>query len=198
MNHIFITTDGFTTVFGDYNSSVVASNLGRTEEDFLNGKYILLDEEMQEFFEANPSATPTEIFYKTMSDEISEGFKQSLIEAIKAYDKSDNVNIFYVNDNPLWINAESRVKLLNAVSLEKEAGATSTTLWLNNIPYKVPVDEAISMIKDIEHYAIVCNDVTMLHIYKVNKATIKSELNELNITIGYPNKLHFNLEPINI
>lgn len=192
--HTFIYKGNYVTVSGDYNCDPdIASNIGETWDDFVNNKYVLLNEEQEAYLELHPQSTPYESFNMTELTEASVSDRNMLISKIEAYDVSDNVNVFYVNDTPVWFNKETRASLNNSISIEKEVGKETTVLWINGSPYTLTVDAAKQMLVDLELYAIACYNNTQRNIASVQSIALKSDLKNFDITQGYPEKLNFNL-----
>lgn len=192
--HIFIYNGSYVTVSGDYNYIPdIVTNLGETWEDYLNSKYVLLNEEQENYVDEHPGASPSEAFFMQEDIEASASDKRSLIEKINEYDSSEEVNTFYVNDVPVWFNKETRTSLNNSISIEKEVGKETTVLWIDNTPYTMSVDAAKQMLIDIELYAIACYNNTQNNIAEVEGLTLKSDIKSFDITKGYPEKLNFNL-----
>lgn len=193
-DYIFIQNETYITVSGEYTCFPdIVDNLGTTIEDYLEGKYILLNEEQRNFLEINPSALPSEVFNMTISDEATELDKQLVVAAINEYDVSEAVNSFYVNDVSVWFSKETRASLNNSITIEQEVGKETTTLWFNGIPYTLTIEAAKQMLIDLELYALACYNNTQTNIASVQNLTLKSELNSFDITQGYPEKLKFNL-----
>lgn len=192
--YIFIHNGGYVTVTGDYNSnSDIVNNLGDTWTDYENGKYIMLSEEQVQYFNNNPSSTPHEVFFMQEDSGVTTSDIDSCISNINSYDVSQNVNVFYVNSNPEWFDLQKRMSLSYSLNKEKQAGNTSTVLWFRDTSYVVSIDYALSMLDAIELYAIACKNVTMNHIAEVRSFTLKSDLNNFDITDGYPEKLEFTI-----
>lgn len=192
--HIFIHNGSYVTVSGDYNCDPdIVANLGETWEDYLEGKYILLNEEQESYVNEHPESTPREAFFMQEDTEASVSDKSNLIERINTYDSSEEVNTFYVNGIPVWFSKDTRISLNNSISIEKEFGKETTVLWVNNIPYTMSVDDAKQMLVDIELYAIACYNNTQNNIAEVNGLTLKADVKAFDITKGYPEKLNFNL-----
>ena len=193
-DYIFIHNGNYLTVSGDYNCVPdIVNNFGETLEDYHNGKYVLLNDEQVAFLKANPSILPIEAFNMNESSEATELDKQLMIESIKDYDTSKEVNTFYVNGDPVWFNKETRAALNSSLSIEKEVEKESTVLWINGTPYTMTVDEARQMLIDLELYAIACYNNTQTNIRSVQAMSLRSELRNFDITQGYPKKLNFNL-----
>lgn len=191
---IFIYNEGYVTVVGEYDCNpAIVTNLGETWEDFINGKYVMLNRDQTDFYKQHIFATPRETFFMEESIEASEAEKNLIIDKIKEYDSSSAVNTFYVNDTPAWFNKNMRVFLNNAIASEKEVGKSTTTLWINNEPYNIEINMARKMLVDLELYAIACYNNTQRNISEVKNITLKSELRAFDITKGYPDKLVFNI-----
>ena len=138
-------------------------------------------------------ATHKEIFNMTLEDVATEAEKLEVIVKITNYDVSDNVNTFYINDNPAWFKKELRGSIRDSLELQKSAGLETATLWVNDEAYELNIDTALELMKEIELYAIKCNNNTHNNINRVKSLTLRSELREFDITEGYPEKLKFKL-----
>ena len=190
----FIYNGDFSLVNGDYQwVPEIIGNLGNSFEDYKNGKFVLLNEEQTSFLKSHSGVTPEEVWNMTLNDFATVGDITALIKGIEDYDSSENVNIFYVNNVPVWFNKETRTALNNSISIEKEVGKDTTTLWINNTPYIISIDIAKQMLSDIELYTIACYNNTRQNIAEAQTITLKSEVANFDITKGYPEKLNFNL-----
>jgi hypothetical protein len=70
--------------------------------------------------------------------------KNKKIQNIKDYDKSDSVNVFYVNGKSAWLDKATRVGLVNSLNMEKSAGKEKSVLYLNGDKIDIGVDEAFA------------------------------------------------------
>lgn len=120
-----------------------------------------------------------------------EDIKEDLIAKIDNYDTSDEVNCFYYNGVPMWLDKSTRVGLMNSTSIEKSAGADTTTLWLGSITVTLPVDDLLTMLSALELYALECYNVTANHKAEANSLQTIEEALEYDYTTGYPQKLRF-------
>ena len=77
------------------------------------------------------------------------------------------------------------------ISIEKEAGKTDTVLWYDAIKYIIPISDALSMLNEIEMYALNCYNVTQSHIAAVRSLQTIKEVENYNFKVGYPEKLNF-------
>ena len=122
-----------------------------------------------------------------------EEVKADKIKEIEAYDISPNVNQFIVNDIEYWIVKADRVGLMNSTNILKANGVTNAAFWLGHNKYIVPCDDLISMLSQLEMYALNCYYTTESHIAAINAMDNIEDVNSYNITLNYPEKLTFNL-----
>ena len=64
--------------------------------------------------------------------------KEEAIEQIEAYDTSEAVNSFTLQGKQMWLPKETRVGLVNSITIEKNAGKETTTLWFDGENYARP------------------------------------------------------------
>lgn len=191
--HIFIYNKDFAIVSGDYTCDHdIVANLGETWQDYLDGKYVMLNEEQTEFLDSYPTATPQEVWNMEISPLATASEILALVNEINDYDMSEEVNTFYVNGEAVWFSKEKRTALNNSLTIEETVKDT-TTLWVNNTPYVMTVEAAKRMLVDIELYTIECYNNTQENIAKAKTLTLKEEVASFDITKGYPEKLNFNL-----
>jgi hypothetical protein len=74
---------------------------------------------------------------------------------------------------------------------ESKLGLTETSLWYNNVEFKLPTDIATQMLYALEVYASKCYDNTQYHIAEVSKITDIDKLYAYNYKTGYPSPLKF-------
>lgn len=119
--------------------------------------------------------------------------KRKLLKEIDAYDASDEVNSFILNGIKVWLNKDTRVGLMNSLTIEKNAGKEESTLWFNNICITINCDAAIQMLSALELYALTCYNVTAEHKVAVEGLTDLDEAMTYDYTTGYPEKLNFTI-----
>ena len=141
-----------------------------------------------------------EIYYNIkvdfgLEEEISplEKAKKSVIKKIDAYDASDEVNSFFLNGIKVWLNKDTRVGLMNSLTIEKNSGKEESTLWFNNICITINCDAAIQMLSALELYALSCYNVTAQHRVAVQNLTTLDAAMDYDYTAGYPEKLSFTI-----
>lgn len=120
--------------------------------------------------------------------------KNHLLSLQKEYDSSAEVNCFILNDEKVWLDKATRVGLFNIVNLEKSSGVNITTLWFNNIPTKINVDKALSLLTAVELYAKKCFDNTQKHCAEINQLESIEACLAYDITKDYPDILNIQIE----
>lgn len=111
------------------------------------------------------------------------------IERIEKYNVSENVDMFYINDVPMWLNRDLRNSLMARFNAEKSKGIEITNIWYNGLNFVLHVDMAISMLLDLEIYASKCFDNTQRHLYNVTQLQTIEDIINYDYTVGYPEKL---------
>ena len=113
-----------------------------------------------------------------------------LIE-IKNYDASSEVNVFYIQEIPVWLDKATRAGLKLRFEAEAALGKEETTLWYENQSFTLPLNSAVHMLYALEVYASECYDNTQLHLSNIDKLETLEEIAEYNYKVGYPEKLYF-------
>ena len=119
--------------------------------------------------------------------------QNKVIRKINKYDTSADVNSFYLNGLQVWLDKSTRVGLMNSLTIEKNTGKETSTLWFGNLKLDISTDAAIQMLSALELYALECYNVTAEHKAKVKAISNIDSINSYNYTIGYPDKLKFNI-----
>jgi hypothetical protein len=126
--------------------------------------------------------TDEQIFNRALNDKLIE---------IEHYDKSNDVNIFYINSIPVWLDKETRTGLKLRFEAEMAMDNTDTTLWYNNMQIPLSLNDAMQMLYAIEVYASKCYDNTQRHISIVNSLNNIDDIKNYNYQDGYPEQLIF-------
>lgn len=129
-----------------------------------------------------PELTPEQILVNAKRDKKHE---------INNYDSSSNVNEFYIQEMPVWLDKNTRSGLMLRFNSELAMKKENTTLWYNGISFTLPLNSAIQMLYALEVYASECYDNTQAHLSNVDKLDTLDAVLEYNYTVGYPDKLHF-------
>ena len=139
-------------------------------------------------------ALADEIYYNVRVDFELEKAKKAKIREIDKYDTSVEVNSFFLNGLQVWLNKDTRVGLMNSLTIEKNAGKEDSTLWFNNICVVVKCDAAMQMLSALELYALECYNKTAEHKVAVEILTSLEAVENYDYTTGYPTKLNFTIE----
>lgn len=131
------------------------------------------------------------IQYWELSSDINT-VKDKKIELLKEYDSSDKINVFYLNNIPLWLSKSDRVSLSYMISIELQSGKDTVDLWLNAVKYTLPTTSAQQMLFLLEQYAKECYDVTQNHAATILSLTSRLDVVNYDFTKNYPEKLSFN------
>ena len=129
-----------------------------------------------------PEPTEEEILNRTKREKINE---------INHYDSSDEVNIFYIQGLPVWLDKATRAGLKLRFEAELAMKEENTTLWYGNQSFTLQLNMAIQMLYAIEVYASKCYDNTQKHLANVDKLETLEEIIEYDYHTGYPEKLNF-------
>lgn len=119
--------------------------------------------------------------------------KKQALKKINEYDVSDNVNSFFLNGTKVWLNKDTRVGLMNSLTIEKNSGKETSTLWFGNIKLDINTEAAIQMLSALELYALKCYNKTAEHKVNIENMTSVEDVVNYNFTEGYPDKLNFNI-----
>lgn len=119
--------------------------------------------------------------------------KEEIIRDIEQYDTSDNVNSFSLNGIKVWLSKETRVGLMNSITIEKNSGKEESTVWFNDVSITINCDAAIQILSSLELYALACYSKTAEHKLAVSQLTEVSEVKAYDYTVGYPDKLSFTI-----
>ena len=110
---------------------------------------------------------------------------------ILMYDSSSEVNEFYIQDMPVWLDKDMRTGLMLRFNSEFAMKKENTTLWYNGVSFTLPLSSAIQMLYALEVYASECYDNTQVHLANVEKLETLEEIQEYDYSVGYPEKLRF-------
>lgn len=119
--------------------------------------------------------------------------KADKIKEIKEYDISDNVNSFIVNGEQYWVSKADRVGLMNSTNILRSNNINDAVFWLGYNKYIVQCDDLISMLSQLEMYALNCYYTTEAHIVAINAMDNVEDIEAYDITSNYPEKLIFNI-----
>lgn len=188
----------------------ISYKVGTTEEDYLNGAYILLSEQQIMFHEMHPNASKIEVLRMAMNPVVvptqdpMESKRQELLSEARTLDeRSDRFYISVTKDGAevanqqLWLDKDTRSSLY-AITLPSllSDGETKTKLWTSSTPptsIEVPITWAMDKIQLLEIYAKRTHDVRARNEAAIYAAETVEELDAINLSEGYPLPLTFEL-----
>lgn len=162
-----------------------------------SNKIVLIKDDMQVF---NPTETMLledgweiyeQEFVEPTEQELIELERNNLIECINLHDSSEEVNLFYIGNLPIWLDKNTRAGLLLRFQAEIATNIEETTLWHNSVEFKMNPHHGINMLYTLEVYASKCYDRTQYHIANAKALNTVDDLRNYNFKTGYPEKLHF-------
>ena len=128
---------------------------------------------------------------KNLEEYILRRIKDIIIDKITKYDVSENVNLFYLHGNPMWLNDIKRTSLIKSTNIRKSQGAITTVLWDDdNNKYDIPVDMALNMLNTLEMYALDCYNMTAQHKKNISEMDSIEDVLNYDYMAGYPKILH--------
>ena len=123
--------------------------------------------------------------------------RQNLLDKIDIYDNSRAVNncIIKLNGNSInyWADKAERSILKTAVEDCLKVGRTTYRLDIRELEVSIPVncELLLTMLSQLEVYAIDCYNKTTDHIYAVKNLTTIEDIETYNYKEGYPSMLQF-------
>ena len=192
--------NGFYVEFPNILKEEDFSNLGTTYQDFVDNKWVLLSKEQVEFHKEHSEASVKEVFNMELNtppvyERTIEEAKQEKLSDIDSYDNSENVNSFTINNSVnAWLIVQERTNYKTSIDSAKLLGVESLSFYINDIIFTVSTDKAEKMLAAIQLYADACSIVTKQHKLAVSKLNTIEEVDNYDYTIGYPEKLNFDIE----
>lgn len=117
--------------------------------------------------------------------------RHKLRNSIISYDSSYDVNCFYMQGKPMWLDKATRAGLMLRFQAEQVMGNESTTLWYGGEQYEIPLLGAFQMLYALEVYASQCYDNTQRHLANIANLETIEEVEAYDYKEGYPEKLEF-------
>lgn len=119
------------------------------------------------------------------------------IRELERYDESSAVNECFITYSdqlfPYWSSKSERNDLKQAVLNYRDKGYSDYRLDLRDVGVSLSFscDALLSMLSDLEVYAIQCFNVTTDHLYAIRSLTSVDAIISYDFTMGYPPKLTF-------
>lgn len=117
--------------------------------------------------------------------------KQNLLLFQKQYDKSNEVNAFYINGIKLWLDDNTRMSILVDCDIPENI---IIPLWINGIKFEIKNDDLKKLIIRIKQYASQTYNTTQDHLVEINKLKELDDLYMYDITLNYPSPIKCTLD----
>lgn len=194
------------------------NQIGSTWEDYIDGAWLLLNDEQVAFHDANPDASVEEIFNMQLAPDPEEpdptpipdpdplfSARQAKLEEIRIQDKFSEKFFVSVTSGGVevanyempWIERGLRSSLLNTTlpSLLSD-GITIKKFWTNTVPSEC-IDAPISWVEEnlplLEIYATRTWDLMKANEAAAYAATTVEEIAQIDVKADYPLFLTFEL-----
>jgi hypothetical protein len=128
---------------------------------------------------------------KPTQEVLLNNIKEKIINQIYSYHSSNNINVFYIGNNSLWLDKTLRTELKTRFDAEVKNGKTETVIWYNNTPFVFQLDKAIQLLCDLEIYASECYDKTQTHIMNIKNMDNIEEIEKYDFKNDYPEILKY-------
>ena len=126
-------------------------------------------------------------------DPVDEAKAERLAD-IDAYDQSENVNLFYLASQPMWLDAQTRQTLRISIESYIAMGRETATKWFGGQQFTFPTSVWLQMLNALEVYAAEALNVTEAHKAAVMAMDNVQDIEGYDITQGYPEKLNLSTE----
>ena len=127
------------------------------------------------------------------NEDLMQSAINELIDNILQYDKSYDVECFYIDDIPLWLDRDERTILQRRFELEMKNNIMTSTLWKNDNRFEINPSIGLQMLDELEMYAIKCFDTTNTHLNNVKQLKSEDDVKSYDYKVGYPDKLKFKI-----
>ena len=134
------------------------------------------------------------IIVEPTEEELLAMAKRAKIGEINEYDSSEDVNVFYLVGQPMWLDAQTRQTLRISIDSYRDMGYEQVTKWFNGQRFTFPTNAWTEMLNALEVYAAEALNVTEQHKAEVNALNNVEDIEAYDITAGYPEKLNLTTE----
>ena len=117
--------------------------------------------------------------------------KVEKIMQINAYDASDAVEQFTINDVPMWLGHELRQQIRTSADAYTAMGYENMTKVFNGTEFTFPIALWKQMLNALEVYAAEALNTTERHKNAVNALATVEAVTDYDYTMDYPQKLAF-------
>lgn len=119
--------------------------------------------------------------------------KQRKLQEITDYNTSDNVDAFLLNGEKHWLTRDERAMAKLSTEARQRLGHYTTEQCLGGKFYTIPCDTLLTMLARLEDYALSCFNYAIRQQAEVNALTSLEEVENYDVTKGYPEMLNFTI-----
>ncbi len=119
--------------------------------------------------------------------------KEKKIMEITDYNTSDNVDAFLLNGEKHWLTRDERAMAKLSTEARQRLGHYTTEQCLGGKFYTIPCDTLLTMLARLEDYALSCFNYAIRQQAEVNALTSLEEVENYDVTKGYPEMLTFTI-----
>lgn len=119
--------------------------------------------------------------------------KQRKLQEIADYNTSDNVDAFLLNGEKHWLTRDERAMAKLSTEARQRLGHYTTEQCLGGKFYTIPCDTLLTMLARLEDYALSCFNYAIRQQAEVNALTSLEEVENYDVTKGYPEMLNFTI-----
>ncbi len=127
-------------------------------------------------------------------EQLLEEVRHQKLDDIDDYDRSNQVNIFYLAGQPMWLDAQTRQTLRISIESYASLGREVVTKWFNGASFTFSTEAWLQMLNALEIYAAEALNVTESHKAYINSLNNIEDIEAYDITQGYPEKLNLSVE----
>lgn len=159
----------------------------------------MLSDEQVAFHEENPKASVKEVLAMQLNEvpvreRTLEDAKQEMLHNIDRYDNSEAVNSFTINNAiTSWFTPTERTNYKNSIDSAKLLGVNELSFYIGDNLLTVSTEQAEKMLAAIQLYADACFIATKKHKVAVESFDDIALVDTYDYTVGYPEKLNFEL-----
>lgn len=119
--------------------------------------------------------------------------KQRKLQEITDYNTSDNVDAFLLNGEKHWLTRDERAMAKLSTEARQRLGHYTTEQCLGGKFYTIPCDTLLTMLARVEDYALSCFNFAIRQQAEVSALTTLEEVENYDVTKGYPEMLNFTI-----
>lgn len=122
-----------------------------------------------------------------------EAAKKAKIEEIEAYNDSDAVNWFYLNEIGMWLEPDLRTNVERQIKARQSLGQDVAPIAIGGTVMDIPCEQGLQMLAELEIYAADAYNATEQHKAAVNALTDVESVKAYDYKTGYPEIKKFTL-----